>query len=51
VESQGLAKDTRSFGFAQDTLWGTLGCGSAGLQQVPHQAFSPVRNDKIFFGR
>ena len=30
--------------------WGTPGRGGFGLQQVPHRAFSPVRNDKICGG-
>jgi hypothetical protein len=27
--------------------WGSLSRGGVGLQQVPHRAFSPVRNDKV----
>jgi hypothetical protein len=29
--------------------WGTLFRGGVGLQQVPHRAFSPVRNDKLYY--
>jgi hypothetical protein len=30
--------------------WGSLVRGGVGLQQVPHRAFGPVRNDKIYYG-
>jgi hypothetical protein len=55
--SEGSGCGIPPFGFAQGRLlrkvreeWATLVRGGVGLQQVPHRASSPVRNDKLYYG-